>query len=427
MAGLYRTITELTDFGPYIHKVLLPLPKKVQAKELEEDSFIVYVERKNFVNGELIQDRIRWESEETVESKGYCEVVSTYVSDAEGNSAEEGNWIVLELTTRPFYRLSSQLAMEKGFNTFVFLDFCITQQKSIPTASGELTGLVYDRLLRNEHPQMHRWIHGKARKSIRKEGNQDSEGLQYSDVLQYALFSPKMGEGSHPLIIWLHGAGEGGSDPSIAYLGNQVINLAKDSVQEYFGGAYILVPQSPTVWMDDGRGEISLSGKSIYTNSLKKLIDEILQIHGEIDSKRIYIGGCSNGGFMTMRMILDYPDFFAAAFPVCEALLDERISDHELESILQVPIWFTHAKNDGLVDAERFSIPTYNRLKNLGHNNIHFSYFDTVIDSRGYRYDHFAHASWICMLNDDCRMDFDGKAVLWDGEEVSLLQWLAKQ
>ncbi|MFQ7171241.1 MAG: hypothetical protein ACLRQF_03510 [Thomasclavelia ramosa] len=36
---------------------------------------------------------------------------------------------------------------------------------------------------------------------------------------------------------------------------------------------------------------------------------------------------------MTMRLILDYPDYFAAAIPICEALPDDVISDQQLSEI----------------------------------------------------------------------------------------------
>ena len=54
------------------------------------------------------------------------------------------------------------------------------------------------------------------------------------------------------MILWLHGGGEGGSDPLFAYTSNQVVNLIKDNIQAYYDGAYELVPQCPTSWMDDG-------------------------------------------------------------------------------------------------------------------------------------------------------------------------------
>ena len=35
----------------------------------------------------------------------------------------------------------------------------------------------------------------------------------------------------------------------------------------------------------------------------------------------------SNGGFVTMNMIVHYPKYFAAAYPVCEATLNDALTD----------------------------------------------------------------------------------------------------
>ncbi len=86
---------------------------------------------------------------------------------------------------------------------------------------------------------------------------------------------------------------------------------------------------------------------------------------------------------MTMRMVIDFPDFFAAAFPVCEALYDEVISDEDIESIKHMPIWFTHSKDDNVVKPEETVVPTYERLIRAGAKNVHFSYFDQVVDLHG--------------------------------------------
>ena len=75
------------------------------------------------------------------------------------------------------------------------------------------------------------------------------------------------------LIIWLHGAGEGGTDPRVALLGNKVVNLATDTVQQYFdGGAYVLAAQCPTMWMDNGSGQYTSDGTPKYTAALLSLI-----------------------------------------------------------------------------------------------------------------------------------------------------------
>ena len=91
----------------------------------------------------------------------------------------------------------------------------------------------------------------------------------------------------------------------------------------------------------------------MYVGKLKATIDEFLDAHPEIDRDRVYIGGCSNGGVMTMRMVIDFPDFFAAAYPVCEALYDETISDVDIGKIAHMPIWFTHAACDTIVRRKR--------------------------------------------------------------------------
>ena len=77
-----------------------------------------------------------------------------------------------------------------------------------------------------------------------------TDGTTYS----YAEYLPAEDNQKNALVIWLHGAGEGGVDPTIDLLANEVTALAGDEFQELFKGAYVLAPQSPTMWMDDGTG-----------------------------------------------------------------------------------------------------------------------------------------------------------------------------
>ena len=83
--------------------------------------------------------------------------------------------------------------------------------------------------------------------------------------------------------------------------GNKVTEFTEDWVQDKFGGAFVLVPQCDTMWLDDGSHQYGDSGKSMYTEALKYLIDEFIdRFSAVIDPERVYIGGDSNGGFMTM-------------------------------------------------------------------------------------------------------------------------------
>lgn len=124
-------------------------------------------------------------------------------------------------------------------------------------------------------------------------------------------------------------------------------------------------------------------GTSKYEVALMELIKEYVANHKNIDEDRIYIGGDSNGGYMTMLMIRDYPDYFAAAFPTCEALRDSLITDGDIQKMKDIPIWFTAAKTDGVVMPAEYVIPTYKRLLAAGAQNVQFSFFDNVHDRTG--------------------------------------------
>lgn len=272
----------------------------------------------------------------------------------------------------------------------------------------------------------------------------------------------------NPLVIWLHGAGEGGTDPSINILGNQVTNLAKPLIQNYFieedgiQGAYVLAPQTPTAWMDkDGSGEYGTEEASqYYVAALKALIDEYIEANGDIDMNRIYIGGCSNGGFMTVNMIINYSDFFAAAYPICEAYDAKWLTDEAVESIKDLPIWFTHSANDNTVSIynkesagwwapatpttpqDAYTNNLYIKLINAGATNVHYSLFQSVTVN-GVNYD--GHWSWIYTLRDECSAvqpttgageqlaitdigyDKNTNKVQVGGEDVTLWGWLAAQ
>lgn len=107
-------------------------------------------------------------------------------------------------------------------------------------------------------------------------------------------FTPKHEAGQKlPLIIWLHGAGEGGNDPLVAYTGNRVTALSSPKVQRELGGAaWVLVPQCPTVWMDDGKEQLGRSNQSIYSKPLKACIDQFIAEHvDEVDGRAVLCDG----------------------------------------------------------------------------------------------------------------------------------------
>lgn len=418
MSKGYYTHTRVTDFGPYVTKIVLPLPAPVRA--VCPESFSVYVRRLD-ERGELLLLPKSWMAvNDKEESRGYIPVKKAYPSDLSGEPMESGDCVALELVYGPLHQLASRISAPKGLNVFVNMRFTITQTGPLETSEGAVTGLVYDYPLGESCPCSKGWINDTSRTA---------------EPLNYGYYLPQTVEpGPRPLIIWLHGAGEGGVDPSVAYMGNKVVALSSPKIQAYFGGAYVLATQTPTFWMNDGSGEYGRTGKSMYSKALMDCIEDFVSRNENIDRDRIYIGGDSNGGFMTMRMFLDHPDYFAAAFPVCEALYDETITDEDIAGIKDKALWFTHAKNDPVVKPSETVEPTYKRLIAAGAKNVHFTYWDNIKDihegfkdQEGNPFEYIGHFAWIPLLNDDCTLDYDGRPVTIDGEPVTLLQWLSRQ
>ena len=262
--------------------------------------------------------------------------------------------------------------------------------------------------------------------------------------LEMAAYEPenlKKGE-KKPLVIWLHGQGEGGDDPDIDILGTETSALAKEEIQKYFTtsgtdtkGAFVLAVQSPTYWMDEGDGTNGNgSGISRYTQILMDTIKEYVKHNPSVDTERIYLAGDLNGGYMTVNMIINYPDYFAAAVPICEAYAYyeyERNADgtyktndievsaggensavskfketkklwvtkEKIQKMKKTPIWFIAAADDRIVTPQKFSLPTYRDLLKAGADNAWYSYYENVIgtDEPNSRFP--GHFSWIYFLN----------------------------
>ena len=124
-----------------------------------------------------------------------------------------------------------------------------------------------------------------------------------------------------------------------------------------------------------------------------------------------------------MTMIIAHPELYAAAYPICPATQSANVSDETIESLKDLPIWFTHAKNDSTVAIATTTEPLVERLRAAG-AEVHTSIFDDVHDTTGrfsnedgtpYQYD--GHWSWTYFDNNEC----------YDENGVNAWQWLAKQ
>ena len=419
----YKTVTEVFDWGPAISKLVVNLGEKVQSKDVDKDTFKVFV-RKVLPDGALTWGE-GWQKGQIVLAdpatrdykglEGYREITNAYVSDENGNKADNGEFVTIEMKISPTDGLSSVLNFDpkKFSNNWVNHEYTITLNKKI----GKIKNLVIDNKKGNIRPIVDDWKFSHyivGREILSSERR----------TLAYAVYEPKT-SGKHPLIIWLHGGGEGGSDsPTLPIMGNKATMLSQSPIQDYFGGAYILAPQCPTAWMEGYTGWAD--GKPIYEDILMALIKDYVASNPNVDTSRIYVGGDSNGGYMTVVLARDYPGYFAAGFPVCEGLNDRLITNADLANIAKTPLWFVAAKTDTTLPPDINSVPTVARLRGIG-APVQFSYYDNVHDTSGYykkadgsAHEYAGHWSWIYVFNNDVEEVINGRT-------VKLFEWLAQQ
>lgn len=270
----------------------------------------------------------------------------------------------------------------------------------------------------------------------------------------YAPSGIENDSGKNPLVIWLHGAGEGGTDIDIDLLGNEVTGLTYENdvnVQSYFArnglkGAYVLAVQTPTMWMDkDGTGTYNNGADetgaqtSYYTEALWKAITGYVDGNEDIDTNRIYLGGCSNGGYMTMNMMIEHGDYFAAFFPICEAYRTSRISDETLEKMKNYKMWFLLSEDDNTVNPSDYTLSLYARLIAAGAENVNLTLTAHVVGQDAKNpstaYLTQGHWSWIYAFNDDVKVKFDNSKITGQEYLVSanctvdcnMWQWISEQ
>jgi predicted peptidase len=176
------------------------------------------------------------------------------------------------------------------------------------------------------------------------------------DTLPYRIMFPINFEddNQYPLLIFLHGSGERGSDNE-----NQLVHggsfFAADSNRLNFP-AIVVFPQcsASSYWanvdfslLPDGSDELHFDPEGEPTLSMQLLILMIdsLRDLSFVDNKRIYIGGLSMGGMGTFELLYRMPEVFAAAFPICGGGNAKTIN----EQVRYVKVWAFHGEDDTVV------------------------------------------------------------------------------
>jgi len=231
--------------------------------------------------------------------------------------------------------------------------------------------------------------------------------------MKYRLYSPHRraaGRRGHPLVVWLHGGGEGASLPD-GYYDNETtlranrgaLGFATPEAQDIFSGAYVVAPQSTSFWLEDG---------DRFAPLIHEIIRDLVRRH-PIDRDRIHVVGASNGGYMSLKMTTVYPDLFASSVPICGVVAARQpggppmITDAELRHIT-TPTWLVTSRDDDTVPPEPNTVHAHELIP-----GSLLSLYDHVIWN-GHQFP--GHWSWIYVARNDPSLN-----------GTHIWQWMARQ
>ncbi len=168
-------------------------------------------------------------------------------------------------------------------------------------------------------------------------------------TLPYRLYVPANynPSKSYPVILFLHGAGERGSD-NRAHLNRTVQNLF-DTQPDLLEQSIVICPQCPQdeQWVDHPWNQGNYSSDRVQESKALSTAYEILEsvmAEYSCDTDRIYAMGISMGGYGTWDMLVRHGDIFAAAVPLCGG------GDPSKANYLKdIPIWTYHGTADSIV------------------------------------------------------------------------------
>jgi predicted peptidase len=208
------------------------------------------------------------------------------------------------------------------------------------------------------------------------------------EAMSYLLHLPEPGarrEGALvPLILFLHGAGESGSDPAL--LRRQGLPLLVEERPDF--PFAVLSPQSRGQW-------------GVDLAAVGLLLDAVLSEPREglcLDPERVYLTGISMGGFGAWHLGTVLPEAFAAVVPICGYGPARLGYPARVCLLAEVPVWAFHGASDPVVPA-RASVELVEALKACGGDALLTLYPGVGHDSWTRTYANPALYDWLLSKN----------------------------
>ena len=211
-------------------------------------------------------------------------------------------------------------------------------------------------------------------------------GEYQNEPFAYRLLKPATIEPGkrYPLVLFLHGAGERGSD-NAAQLQYLPELMAKPEMRQKFP-CFLIAPQcrEGKLWADANWSDKESSVAKPPTDQMQVAllaVEETTQAQ-PVDLDRIYVTGLSMGGYGSWDLAIRTPEKFAAAVPICGGG-----DESQAARLVGVPIWAWHGDADPAVPVERSrrmiaairqagGNPKYTELAGVGHDSWNPAYRD---------------------------------------------------
>lgn len=195
--------------------------------------------------------------------------------------------------------------------------------------------------------------------------------VQNEDTLPYRILLPENYDTakSYPLVLFLHGRGESGSDNEKQLnVGSSL--FMQDAVRKKYP-AIVVFPQcaANSYWSNvqvivDARGKRSFyfvpDGDPSVSMKLLLGFTNNLEARYKIKKDQVYVMGLSMGGMGTFEIVRRKPGYFAAAIPICGGA-----DTTTAMTLTKTKWWIFHGAKDDVVPPQ-FSDKMQAALKNAG-------------------------------------------------------------
>ncbi len=350
-----------------IAAVAIDMGREILGSSLDLETFTVHALTKRANNGNIEADADR--------------AISKIYVNAEpkttGTPADTGRYLIIEM---PYWGVEASKTSTD--NTAYILTYTVTQLKAFQDADGAI------------NPGDVNYVQGRTINELIDRFEYGKEG-----TTNYRLFRPDDTSVAQPLIVFLHGGGQGTDNEAHMRFHNNLYFAQPEQQAQY--PSYVLMPASG-------------SWNNTAFDNIKIVVDKMIA-DGLVDPARVYITGSSMGGGGTWNFVQRYPDYFAAAVPICPANGIANVEN--AKKLADLPIWTFTTRGDFLYNSNMNNHNTYSPYL----NNYKFTLFNenyipascNPIVGVDWDMSMWPHAEWLMAYNVHTDVTMGGRLIDW--------------